>query len=118
MTDINTEETLPLIFDNGSLREMSEAEILEMEKIAANVVIPVPSSIEMRQLRLKLLNDKTLKTIDDAVTALSAKDENIKIEWEYSIVVPIDGVLFTFIATTLKLNEQAVKDFFIEAVTL
>lgn len=109
-------EDVPIINDNGTIRPMTAAELEEM----ANIILPdtTPSSIEMRQLRLELFNRGSLTTIDTAVGKLTGDNTPVKIEWEYSIGIPIDGILFQFIAKTLKLKDQDIKDFFKSAATL
>jgi len=123
MGDINTETLEELIEPailyksvNGELVAMSVEESLAHIEEMSSIIIPAPSGIEMRQLRLYLLNLDLLVSVKTAIAAQT--DEAVKIEWEYATVVLRGGILLSTIAEILELDSDGIDDLLREAIKL
>jgi hypothetical protein len=79
------------------------------------VVVPVPSTITMRQCRLQLLADGDLAAVE---TAIGASTQEAQIEWQFASTVERDNVLFQTIATQLSKTEADIDTFFTSASAL
>lgn len=116
MTEINlevpieetTKNTVMYSCINGVMVAMSEEEKQAHLAELAAMVEPVPSGVEMRQLRLSLLKSKQLSTVSTEIDKQT--DEAVKIEWEYATVVLRDSSLLSTIAKILKLDSDNIDD--------
>ena len=68
---------------------------------------PRPRSIDMRRLRLALLQMDLLDSID---TVITGQDRSAQIEWEFATNVQSDHPLVLQIATALSLNINQIFD--------
>lgn len=121
ITTDTLEKPVFYITTNGVLRPMTEEELNEIELLSQQIDVNVfvPTSIEMRQLRLQLLNENQLSNIETAISQGDSDNiERLKIEWEYSTVVNSNSELFEFIINELDYDEALKNQFLINASTL
>ena len=124
MTEINLENTIEetitndvmYVCTNGVMRVMSEEEKQAHLAELASIPLLVPAGIEMRQLRLYLLNAELLSTVNTEIGKQT--DEAIKIEWEYATMVLRESSLLSTIAEIIKLDSDGIDDLLRAAVEL
>ena len=71
------------------------------------IVTPQPRSINMRRLRLALLQMDLLDSID---AVIAGQERSAQIEWEFATNVQSDHPLVLQIATALSLNINQIFD--------
>ena len=79
----------------------------ELEVIADPVPTPVIRSIDMRRLRLALLQ---MDLLDDIDAAIAAQPRQAQIEWEYATDVKADHPLVVALANAMSLDINAIFD--------
>lgn len=116
-----TEDSQKYISINGVTRAMTEQELTEHQATieAAAQIVMAPTSITNAQLRMQLLADGVLDTIDTAIqNNTQSLAKKIQIEWEYSQTIARTSDLFSFVTTTLSLNEVQEVQFLVSASLL
>jgi len=80
-------------------------------------VIIIPSSVQMRQFRLELLNRGLLQNVSAAITSIQdeTKRQQVQIEWEYATVVNKDAEWVSLLANAMNLSSSDLNDIFLEA---
>lgn len=73
------------------------------------IVIPVPTSLTMRQARLALLAAGLLDTVQAGVLAMP---QSAQIEWEFATTVERASPLVTTLAASLSLDDAALDALF------
>ena len=101
------------LFDVASLYAALAADPNTLEYVAPPPV--VPQSITPRQVRLVLLAQGLLASVEDMI---AQQDESTRIAWQYASEFRRDDPLLLSLATSLNLTEQQLDDFFIAANTL
>lgn len=76
---------------------------------------PVPQSVTPRQVRLLLLQQDLLASVENII---AQQDHATRITWEYATEFLRDDPLLNQIANDLQLTSQQVDDFFIAAAQL
>lgn len=75
----------------------------------------VPASVTPRQVRLVLLSQGLLASVE---AMIDQQDEATKISWQYASEFRRDDPLLNQLAVNLNLTSQQIDDFFIEAAVL
>lgn len=101
------------LFDVASLYAALAADPNTLEYVAPPPV--VPQSITPRQVRLVLLAQGLLASVEDMI---AQQDEATRIEWQYASEFRRDDPLLLSLATTLGLTNQQLDDFFIAAAVI
>ncbi len=81
----------------------------------ATIPPPVPYSITPRQVRLLLLQQNLLDTVE---TMIQSQPREIQIAWEYALEFLRDDPLLNTLAQNLNLTEQQIDEFFTQAANL
>lgn len=82
-------------------------------------VVPVPTSVTMRQARLALMAAGKLAAVESAIDALSDPTKTAaRIEWEYSNEVQRHNGLVAALGPALNLTSDQIDALFIEAAKL
>lgn len=83
-------------------------------------VVPVPTTLSMRQARLALLDADLLDNVDDAISSIT--DEKLKrkaqIEWEFSNEVQRSNVLIQMLSAVMGLSSEMLDQLFTVGLTL
>ena len=75
--------------------------------VAPNGYVPPVRSIDMRRLRLALLQ---MELLDDIDAAILAQPRQAQIEWEYATKVKTNHPLIVALATAMSLDVNAIFD--------
>lgn len=84
-------------------------------EIAAVKAARVPASVSPRQVRLLLLQQGLLSSVE---AMIAARDAATRITWEYALEFRRDDPLLASLASDLGLTSEQVDDFFISASQL
>lgn len=76
---------------------------------------PVPYSVTPRQVRLLLLQQNLLASVE---AMIAQQDEATKITWQYALEFRRDDALLNQLATNLNLSQEQIDQFFITAASL
>jgi len=79
------------------------------------VIIPIPTSLSMKQARLALFAAGLLSQVK---TGISTMSEEAQITWEFSSTVQRDDPLVAAISESLALTPEAIDDLFIAGTLL
>lgn len=94
-------------------RDWSQTEIDAY--LVAQAKALVPKSITPRQVRLLLLQQGLLSSVE---AMIAQQDQATKIAWEFASEFQKDDPLLTQLAANLGLSETQIDEFFIAAATL
>jgi hypothetical protein len=111
---------LPYIFENESVRQLTEDEHLEYLERIENYIPPIPSAISMRQIRLALIDAKKVTAVNDAIKAISDSVEKAKtqVEWDYGTVVERNAPWFLSIMESIGYTDKDIDSLFLKASSL
>lgn len=76
---------------------------------------PVPDSVTPRQVRILLLQQGLLASVE---AMIASQDEATRITWEYALEFRRDDPLLNALAVSLNLSDAQIDQFFIEAAAL
>lgn len=85
------------------------------ENFTGQTPVEVPISVTPRQVRLVLLAQGLLATVEGMI---ASQDEATQITWKYASEFRRDDPLLNQLAANLNLTQQQIDDFFIEAAAL
>lgn len=93
----------------------TDASLWRWDGLQITASIPVPHSVTPRQVRLLLLAQGLLASVE---AMIATKDEATKITWQYASEFRRDDPLLAQLAADLGLSSSQVDDFFIAASSL
>lgn len=110
---------LPPVEEGGQWLQRWDVVALTSQEIEDARRAMVPAAVTMRQARLALLGAGLLASVDAAIDGLpSPQKEAARIEWEYATEVQRLSGLVPMMGAALGLDDAALDDLFVAAVTL